>query len=144
MEEVPRHTSLAPLASPLSCTLVNGVETEDLLDYQGRAGIMSTARWNLRLVIFGVERSVEKSRKFLLICFQQVLNVGGRKAPLSRNAAFSMLHCSFSLAAAQLLVKMTFALQKSQCCSATSAVQHSENCSASSAFACSMLQGWGL
>ena len=31
-----------------------------------------------------------------------------------------MLHCSFSLAAAQLLVKITSALHKSQCCSATS------------------------
>ena len=55
-----------------------------------------------------------------------------------------MLHCSFSLAAAQLLVKMTSALQKSECCSATSAAQHSENCSATSVFACGMLQGWGL
>ena len=67
------------------------------------------------------------------------LNVGarnpqesGRKAPLSCNAAFAMLQCSFSLAAAQLLVKMTSALQKSECCSATSAAQHSENCSATS------------
>ena len=51
---------------------------------------------------------------------------------------------SFSLSAAQLLVKMTSALQKSQCCSATSAAQHSENCSATSVFACGMLQGWGL
>ena len=49
------------------------------------------------------------------------LNVGawnlqesGRKASLSCNAAFSMLHCSFSLAAAQLLVKMTSALKESQ------------------------------
>ena len=55
-----------------------------------------------------------------------------------------MLQCSFSLAAAQLLVKMTSALQKSQCCSATSAAQHSENCSATSVFACGMLQGRGL
>ena len=55
-----------------------------------------------------------------------------------------MLHCSFSLAAAQLLVKNTSALQKSECCSATSAAQHSENCSATSVFACGMLQGWGL
>ena len=55
-----------------------------------------------------------------------------------------MLRCSFSLAAAQLLVKMTSALQKSECCSATSAAQHSENCSATSVFACGMLQGWGL
>ena len=79
------------------------------------------------------------------------LNVGawnpqesGRKAPLSCNAAFSMLQCSFSFAAVQLLVQMTTALQKSQCCSAVSAAQHSENCSATSVFACGMLQGWGL
>ena len=71
------------------------------------------------------------------------LNVGagnpqesGRKAPLSCNAALSMLRCRFSLAAAQLLVKMTSALQKSECCSATSAAQHSKNCSATSVFAC--------
>ena len=68
----------------------------------------------------------------------------GRKAPLSCNAAFSMLPYSFSLAAAQFLVKMTSALQKCGCCSATSAAQHSENCSATSVFTCGMLQGWGL
>ena len=67
-----------------------------------------------------------------------------RKAPLSCNAAFSMLQCSFSFAAAQLFVQMTTALQKSRCCSAVSAAQHSENCSATSVFACGMLQGWGL
>ena len=55
-----------------------------------------------------------------------------------------MLQCSFSFAAAQLLVQMTSALQKSQCCSAVSAAQHSENCSATSVFACGMLQGRGL
>ena len=55
-----------------------------------------------------------------------------------------MLHCSVSLAAAQLLVKLTSALQKSECCSATSAAQHSENFSATSVSACGMLQGWGL
>ena len=68
----------------------------------------------------------------------------GRKTPLSCNAACSMLHCNFWLAAVQLLVKMTSALQKSQCCSATSAAHHSENCSATSVFACGMLQGRGL
>ena len=68
----------------------------------------------------------------------------GRKAPLSCNATFSMLRCSYSLVAVQLLVNMTSALHKSQCCSETSAVQHSENCSATSVFACGMLQGWGL
>ena len=79
------------------------------------------------------------------------LNVGawnpqesGRKAPLSCNAAISMLQCSFSFAAAQPLVQMTSALQKSECCSAVSAAQHSKNCSATSVFACGMLQGWGL
>ena len=66
------------------------------------------------------------------------------KAPLSCNAAISMLQCSFSFAAAQLFVQMTSALQKSECCSAVSAVQHSKNCSATSVFACGMLQGWGL
>ena len=33
-------------------------ETEGLLDYEGRAGIISIVRWNLRPVIFGVERGV--------------------------------------------------------------------------------------
>ena len=55
-----------------------------------------------------------------------------------------MLQCSFSFAAAQLLVQMTSALQKRQCCSAVPAAQHSENCSATSVFACGMLQVWGL
>ena len=68
----------------------------------------------------------------------------GRKAPLSCNAAFSMLQCSFSFVAAQLLVQMTSLLQKRQCCSAVPAAQRSENCSATSVFACGMLQGWGL
>ena len=68
----------------------------------------------------------------------------GRKAPLSCNAVFSMLQCSVSLAAAQLLVQMTSALQKSRCCSAVSAAQQSENCSATSVLACAMLQAWGL
>ena len=68
----------------------------------------------------------------------------GRKAALFCNAAISMLQCSFSLVAAQPLVQMTSALQKSECCSAVSAGQHSKNCSATSAFACGMLQAWGL
>ena len=56
----------------------------------------------------------------------------------------TLLQCSFSLVAAQFLVKMTSTLQKRECCSATSAAQHFENCSATSVFACGMLQGWGL
>ena len=43
-----------------------------------------------------------------------------------RNVAFSMLQCSSSLAAAQLWVRLTSALQKSECCSVTSAAQLSE------------------
>ena len=52
-----------------------------------------------------------------------------------------MLQCSFSFAAAQLLVQMTSALQKRQCCSAVPAAQHSENCSATSVFACGVFRG---
>ena len=41
---------------PLFCTLFKkGAETEGLLDYQGRAGIIAIVRWNLRPVIFGVD-----------------------------------------------------------------------------------------
>ena len=55
-----------------------------------------------------------------------------------------MSQCSFSLVAAQLLVRRMSALQQTECCSATSAAQLSKNCSATSFFACGMLQGWGL
>ena len=50
----------------------------------------------------------------------------------------------FSFVAAQLLVKMTSALQKSKCCSATSAAELSENKKRNLCFARGMLQGWGL
>ena len=55
MGEVPRRTSLAPLASPCFEHCLLRVETEGVLDYQGRAGIISIVRWILRPVIFGVE-----------------------------------------------------------------------------------------
>ena len=55
LEEVPRRTSLAPLAPPCFVLCFIGMETEGLLDYQGRAGIISIVRWTLRPVIFGVE-----------------------------------------------------------------------------------------
>ena len=55
MEEVPCRTSLAPLASPCYVLCLVGVETEGFVDYQGRAGIISIVRWNLRSVILGVE-----------------------------------------------------------------------------------------
>ena len=55
MEKVPCRTSVPPLASPCFLLCLTGVETEGLLDYQGRAGIISIVRWNVRPVIFGVE-----------------------------------------------------------------------------------------
>ena len=60
MEEVLRRTSLVPLAFPCFVLCVIGVETEERLDYQGRAGIISIVRWNLRPVIFGVDKSVSR------------------------------------------------------------------------------------
>ena len=58
MEEVPRRTSLAPLAFPcfLLCLVLLRLETEGLLDYEGRAReIISIVRSNLRPVIFGAD-----------------------------------------------------------------------------------------
>ena len=52
---VPRSHPLRPLR----CTLcLTGLETEGLLKYQGRAAIISTVRWNLCPVIFGVDKGV--------------------------------------------------------------------------------------
>ena len=50
---------------PLFVNCLIRVETEGLLDYQGRAGIISIVRWNLRPVIFGVEgrRCLEGKRR---------------------------------------------------------------------------------
>ena len=59
MEEVPCRTSLVPLTSPYLLLCLMGVETEGLLDYQGRGGeFISIVRWNVRLVIFGVEKTI--------------------------------------------------------------------------------------
>ena len=41
---------------PLCVHCLVWVETEGFLDYQGRAGIISIVRWNLRPVIFGVDQ----------------------------------------------------------------------------------------
>ena len=60
LEEVPGRTLLAPLASPCFVLCLIRVEREGLLDYQGRAGIISIVWWNLRPVIFGVEKSDSK------------------------------------------------------------------------------------
>ena len=49
---------------PLFSTLFNrGVETEGLLDYEGRAGIISIVRRNLRPVIFGVDPCCQPTKE---------------------------------------------------------------------------------
>ena len=56
-----RKVRVIPRPHPLSPSFVLclvGVETERFLDYQRRAGISSIVRWNLRPVIFGVEKRV--------------------------------------------------------------------------------------
>ena len=50
------YLARTPCAPLLILCLVR-VETEGLLDYQGRAGIISIVRWNLHPVIFGVDLS---------------------------------------------------------------------------------------
>ena len=40
---------------PVFLLMLMGLEAKDLLDFQGRRGITSVVRWNLRPVIFGVE-----------------------------------------------------------------------------------------
>ena len=67
MEEVPCRTSLVPLAFPCLVLCFIGVETEGLLDYQGRAGIISIVRWNLRPVIFGVDLCWGPLRFFMCV-----------------------------------------------------------------------------
>ena len=57
---------------------------------------------------------------------------------LFRNSNLETVFCRVSQ------IKMTSALSRSDCCSATSAVQHSENCIATSVFTSGMLQGWRL
>ena len=64
--------------------------------------------------------------------------------PLSCNAAFAMLQCSFRLLQRSFWYKWPLHCRKSECCSAASAVQLSEKCSATSVFAAGMSRGWGL
>ena len=60
MEEVPRRTSLAPLAFLCFVLCFSRGGTEGLFDYQGREGIISIVRWNLRPVICGAEKKDPK------------------------------------------------------------------------------------
>ena len=52
---------------PLSSILFKRVETEGLLDYQVKAGIFSIVWWNLRPVLFGVEKSLSPYHKFQIL-----------------------------------------------------------------------------
>ena len=58
LDEVPCRTSFAPFAFPCFVLCWIGMETEGLVDYQGRAGIISIVQRNLRPVIFGVDHRV--------------------------------------------------------------------------------------
>ena len=55
VEEAPRRTSRVPLASPYLCFFFIGLETKNILDFQGRAGSTSIVQWTLRPVTFGVD-----------------------------------------------------------------------------------------
>ena len=54
--------------APLFCTLFNRGGREGLLDYQGRAGIISIVQWNIRLVIFGVDKHPPRRLKEVGVC----------------------------------------------------------------------------
>ena len=76
---------------------------------------------------------------------------GGLKSAGKRQESATFLQHNFFNVALQFFAccraavgENPSALQKNECCGATSAAQHSENCSATSVFACGMLQGWGL
>ena len=55
MEEVPCRTSLLPPRVPFFVLIVIGLEAKGLLAFQGRRGIASAVRWNLRPVMFDAE-----------------------------------------------------------------------------------------
>ena len=50
---------------PLFVHCLIRVEAEGFLDYQGRAGIISIVRWNLRPVIFGVDSRLRISMEIV-------------------------------------------------------------------------------
>ena len=62
--EWPCCTSLTPLASPFFLLSLIGLETEGLLDYKGRAGVISILQWNLRLLVFAVDLRIFLRSKF--------------------------------------------------------------------------------
>ena len=59
------YLALTPCVTLFCILCLIRVETEELLDYEGRAGIIPIVRWNLRPVIFGVEESLGLCRRDL-------------------------------------------------------------------------------
>ena len=77
MEEVLRHSSLVPLAFPCFVLCSIGGGNRRAFRLPGKGGIISIVRWNLRPVIFGVDknfwrnldiRSEEKAKKVMAEC----------------------------------------------------------------------------
>ena len=67
MDEVPRRTSLAPLAFPCFVLCLIGVETEGLLDYQGLGGdhfqyAVEPSPGHIRCRVFQERKSSPKSK----------------------------------------------------------------------------------
>ena len=84
MKEATRRTSLVPLAFPSFVLCLIRVEAEGLLDYQGRAGIISIVRCNLRPVIFRadcVDDFLGKLRISLVAWLRLRLGAGPKKQP---------------------------------------------------------------
>ena len=79
---------------PLFVHCLIRVEAEGLLDYQGRAGIISIVRWNLRPVIFGVEnweiihsalrRVVALAKCHTVLVSRTYLYSGSKKGPFGK------------------------------------------------------------
>ena len=57
MEEVPRRTSLVPLASPYFLLCFSGWKQKGFETTRGGWGLISIVRWNLGPVLFGVNLS---------------------------------------------------------------------------------------
>ena len=55
---------------PVFLLVVIGLEAKGFLDFQGRRGITSVVRWNLRPVIFGVDFEAQKTH--LLVIFDSL------------------------------------------------------------------------
>ena len=87
MEKVQRRTSCAPLAYPFFMLILIGLEAKNLLTFQGRRGIASVVRWNLRPVIFGVENGT---------CFTHVHGRGPEQFGRPLKTTFDMTTLIFS------------------------------------------------